>query len=778
MKTILLSLLFLCMAHSSAISQTVRRIDPARLKEIIYPPLTEREGINLRLPLPPNEHPRLFFMKKDIPAIRAKFVHPLMNACWEEIQIRGNYPTNGTLSADTIHNIDLKVLNAIEARAFLYAFTGDEEKGKQAADYIFNLNNTLIINPEKPDVCRDIGQVILTTAMVYDWCYNLLNIGEKQSLIHIMESLATDMEIQWPILKQNSVCGHGVEAQLARDMLSCAIATYDEKPDIYNRTAGRIFAEFLPAQNFSYPSGHHHQGNAYGAGRFQWEMYTTLLFDRMGYPNIINSIQGQMPYYWIYTRRPDGQIMRDGDDYCEIYNPFGEYWTVPGLPYVATYYKDPYLMNESLRQETIGKNPLIDLLLSDPRISTTVAPGDLPLTRYFPSPYGGMVARTLWEEGANSGAVVAEMKVAEYHFANHQHLDAGSFQLYYKGPLAVQSGVYQGADGGYGSSHFLNYYQRTIAHNCMLVYNPEEKFYWHQRPISNDGGQRFPENGAEPANLDALLNGSYRKAEVMAHAFGPDSKQPEYSYLKGNITPAYTQKVKNHTRSFVFLNLGNSDVPAAFIVYDHVTSSHKDYKKTWLLHCVQEPVIHNQTFQVVRNEKGYNGKLINTVLLPQSDDLLIWKEGGQQKEYTVNGINYPNHLIPTNNSGDGAIWRIEVSPVSSAETTHFLNVMQVMDADCSVSPLLIEKIETGEMIGTLIDNRIVLFSKNGNTTGRPIKLTIKGKQPVKILITDVEIGKWQVVNEKAVKKLVNSIDGCIYFTASPGNYTLAKVPNN
>ena len=44
----------------------------------------------------------------------------------------------------------------------------------------------------------------------------------------------------------------------------------------------------------------------------------------------------------------------------------------------------------------------------------------LPLSRYFGPPFGWMVARTGWDEDA----VIAEMKVNEYNFANHQHLDA------------------------------------------------------------------------------------------------------------------------------------------------------------------------------------------------------------------------------------------------------------------------------------------------------------------------------------------------------------------
>ena len=52
-------------------------------------------------------------------------------------------------------------------------------------------------------------------------------------------------------------------------------------------------------------------------------------------------------------------------------------------------------------------------------------------------PYGWMIARTGWDDES----VIAEMKVNVYNFNNHQHLDAGAFQIYYKGPLAIDSGL-------------------------------------------------------------------------------------------------------------------------------------------------------------------------------------------------------------------------------------------------------------------------------------------------------------------------------------------------
>jgi len=626
----------------------------------------------------------------------------------------------------------------------------------------------LIIN-QRQNFTREIGRIILATAVVYDWCYDLISSTEKRSLIAVMESLAADMEVEWPRLVQGSVTGHGVEAQVARDILSFGIAAYDEKPEIYRRAAGRIFAEFVPAQNFNYQSGHHHQGSAYGPSRFQWEMYTTLIFDRMGYKGLNRPLQGKMPYYWIYTRRPDGQLFRDGDDWRER-NAFGHYWLILDLAYLASHYQDPILMGEAIRQRSIGNNPLYDLLLINPNQSADNNLAALPLTKYFPSPFGGMVARTGWDNGLTANTVMAEMKIVERHFGNHQHLDAGSFQIYYKGPLAVKSGIYEGTEGGYGSAHFRNYYQRTISHNCMLVYNPAEQFIWKGYSGNNDGGQRYPNGGREPINLNAAMGEEYKKGEVLAYDFGPNSIKPEYSYLKGDITKAYTNKVRNHKRAFVFLNLDNSRVPAAMIVYDYIVSSNKDFKKTWLLHCAQEPTINNNVFTVVRNERGYSGKLVNTVLLPQ--DFKIENVGGPNNRFFVNGRNYPQNLTNRNNSNDGAEWRIELSPRTPAETDVFLNVMQVTDANNS-QLLPVKKVETERLTGVQIGDRIVLFSKNGAIENRVINLNIEGNGTFKVLITDLEKGNWEITGGQSLRTVRNE-NNLLYFQATAGNYVITR----
>ncbi|MDD4972639.1 MAG: choice-of-anchor Q domain-containing protein, partial [Paludibacter sp.] len=754
-------------------------IDPLRIVSVTYPALTAREGVGLTIPTPPNEHPRLFFRKSDISTLTKKETNTLMVANWNGLVNNSNVVTNGKLKTGVIQNLDMAVINAIEAKAFMFAFADNKVLGRAAVDAIFNMHNSLILDYTNGLVSRDIGRVIFSTAIVYDWCYDLLTASEKQYLIAVMESLATNMEIQWPALSQGSVVGHGGEAQLLRDMLACGVATYNEKPQIYNLAAGRIFAELIPARNFFYQSSSHNQGSSYGPYRYLWEMYATLIFDRMGFPNIMDTLQATVPYRWIYTRRPDGQLLRDGDDFMEQYTGFNVYWTQQCQAFTASYYNDAILMGEALKQGQIGSDYLYNFLLINPSQPSSTNLASLALTKYFKEPLGSMVARTGWDNGLTSTAVVAEMKIGCYDFVNHQHLDAGSFQIYYKGPLAVQSGIYQGTTGAYGSAHFLNYYQRTIAHNSMLVYNPAETFNFNGTSVVNDGGQQFPDNGEEPLNLSAVLNNGYKTGEVLAKDFGPDTMSPEYTYIKGELAGAYSSKVNSFKRSFVFLNLKNTDVPAALIVFDRVNSANNNFKKTWLLHCVEEPLIAANVTTVKRSAKGYNGQLVNTTLLPTIDNLTVSKIGGVGNEYSVNGTNYPQSMSSTINSGDSAVWRIEVSPKNPSQYDNFLNVMQVMDyAGGTKQPLAIEKIENSQLVGTKIADRIVLFSQNSELINQPIGLAITGNGSYKVLLTDLQNGTWTVKctdNPSFQPITIKSDNNLIYFTAGMGNYSISTV---
>ena len=443
-------------------------------------------------------------------------------------------------------------------------------------------------------------------------------------------------------------------------------------------------------------------------------------------------------------------------------------------------YKNEYFNYEYLKRTNIdSRDVFFEFLWRDTDLGKK-KPDDLPLTRYFGAPFGWMIARTGWD--VNS--VIAEMKINEYNFLNHQHHDAGSFQIYYKGPLGLDSGMYQGSSGGYNSPHNKNYFKRTIAHNSLLIYDPNEKFETYgyggsdkTKFATNDGGQRLPgKEWSPPRDLNVLLNEDYKTGEILAHGVGSNSQTPDYSYLKGDISDAYSDKVKEVKRSFTFLNLDNKKTPAVFIVFDKIVSNDASFKKFWLLHSIEEPTVDGNEFIIERTKNGDTGKLHATTLLPAVDDLQLTTIGGPGKEFWVFGENYQNVPIKRPDiANERGAWRVEVSPKIAKETDYFLNVIQVTDTK-NKNQLEVIKIESKKVIGIQIADRVVIYSNNFSVLAEEFSFEIKGKSTYKVLLTDLKEGVWKVFkNGKQVESVkVNAESGTLYFVGEKGNYSISK----
>lgn len=207
-------------------------------------------------------------------------------------------------------------------------------------------------------------------------------------------------------------------------------------------------------------------------------------------------------------------------------------------------------------------------------------PPDFPKGR--PEGTGTVVMRSSWEDP--DGTLV--WFKASSHMLSHSHRDQGSFQIYKKGWLAIDSGQYE------ETVHRGNYASRTVAHNSILVYRPGEALDKNQvDPVwygyANDGGQRwvhYVTTAAEAMDERHYLGGVTKFESVPG----------VYDYVHADITRAYNctgvttegqrPKVSLVTRSLVFLR------PDAFIVvFDRVHSTNAEYPKRWLLHSIYRP---------------------------------------------------------------------------------------------------------------------------------------------------------------------------------------------
>lgn len=715
---------------------------------------------------PPKHHPRVLLTPDFIPVLKQRIAtDELCKKAWTQLCNTAAKIDKSVLPANNQFN--KTILNVIIAQAMRYALDGDAFMGEHAIKQMLD-NLERVEFAKKQDVTRDYGGTIYTASLVYDWCYSLLDADQKKTFIEQIKKLARRMEMGYPPYRQGALTGHGGEAQLMRDQLSAAIAVYDEDPTVYNHVAGRFFAEFVEARNFFYPSHRHHQGTSYGVYRFRWEIYSAWLFKRMAGVDVYHPSQGKVPYHWIYANCPNGSALIDGDT-----NSGGKPNAVSGkLLQVSNYYKDGYLQAESFRRDVskyTRSNPIDFLLFYDP----SVKPADLaelPTTKYFAEPLGGMIARTGWTMGRDSDVAVIEMKGAGYQFNNHQHLDAGAFQIYYRGHLAIDTGAYP----KYGTPFDWNFNKRSISHNVMLAYDPDEKF----EKGNNDGGQHFPNNAKEPNRLKTLKQKGYRSGSIISHDFGPNPVKPLYSYLRSDLTPAYGKKMKSYQRHFVTLNFDDPNQPAALLVYDRMQTTNPQTRKIWLLQTLAKPTSNQGQLVVNAAQKYDQGSMVCDTLLPITSRLETRCVGGPDGQNPVFAQKYPilnnrkGKLTPFNKG-----YRSELEVKSPKALEYFLNVMQIKDQ--SVKEILpVKHLQHDQMDGVAIKNWQVYFPRSQKMQDKAITFNVASKTKTHVLFTGIAQGDWYLVNKSKSQNLiackVTKEQGTLYLELTADDYVLQQ----
>ena len=757
-----------CLSLGTVILSPVRAADKVEWKKV--------NGVEI--PIPPTVHPRLYLRSSDIPELRERLKNPEIKKTIAKIQKLGKdrTPEEEAKAPDKSgfrYYAEMRgVTSRVQLEALDYLLNKKKSVARKAIVAMLDtLRNTNY--GKKGDLSRASGQMLMCGAMVYDWCYDQMKDSEKKAYINEFVRISKTMECGYPPKNTEPIAGHSSEWMVMRDMLSAAIAIYDEFPEMYNHVMTMLCRDYIPVRNYVYAGHNYHQGTSYANVRFSNDLFSLWILDRMGAGAVYDPAQQFVMYDFLYRRRPDGMVLPAGDVNPGIGGSYG----LPAM-LAYSYYKDPYLAYEYKRNTKIDNHCLIfDVLWRDYTIEPK-SPETLPLTKYSGTPYGWMIARTGWDKNS----VIAEMKINEHFVGNHQHMDGGAFQIYYKGPLAIDAGAYHGTSGGYNSPHNKNFFKRTVAHNSLLVFDPNEKFAsWNYGGsdrtefADNDGGQRMPGDRWETCRSFAdLLSDEYTTGQVLAHGIGGDYMAPEYSYLSGDITKAYSDKVKEVKRSFVFLNLKSEKVPAAMVVFDKVVSKNPEFKKHWLLHSIEEPQVSENGFVIKRTKDGDSGMLSNTVLLPAKENLDMQVIGGKGKEFWVNGTNYANapqagRPDPRNERGE---WRVEVSPSAPANEDYFLNVIQVADNNCN--ELHKASLLKGEnLVGAVIADRIVTFSKDGEQINGKAEMDVQGNGTFKFVMTNMKPGTWQVKKDGKIfiaYKWVGAEDGVLSFEGGSGHY--------
>lgn len=783
-------------AEAEAAAEAAAKAEAEALAQIAAQSSEERQTLPAKFGMPysfpvKGQHPRVMFTEKDMPAIRANMRSAEGAYAVQELQKLLAQDVDGILpeTYKGVANLDYNVFAVVEAYAFDYVINGNVENGKRAVEAARNVVQTFKYNPKGADVVREKGSSIYLSALVYDWCYPLMSEEDKKLFVRKAEELAATITGMggWPMTDLYTVHGHNNETHIQRDLLALSIACYDEYPDIYNLVAGYIMNGLAPTKNWWYRSGTFHQGLGYDALRFGCELHGYFLFYRMNGTKIYSDDMAKVPYKEVYCQRPDGRSFPEGDTNGDSLFAKIPTWVrsdMPVLLYASSLWDDGYLKKEFQRCSKDFKwlsynsffpliTPVNFLIVNDPYVVPKPRT-ELPLTRLFGSPSGMMIARTGFNEGVEQPDVIAWAKIGETYVGNHAHLDSGSFQIYYKGQLAWDNGRYD----AFGSLHDSNYSKETISHNSLLIYDPDEKMVSGTtiKVPRNSGGQRRP--GKEIKTLEQLSSAENHKADLLAMEYGEDPMEPEYSYISGDLAPGYSDKVSEVRRSMLFMPTGIPNKPAIFVVMDKVTARKASFKKTFLLHSLQAPEVDGNVTVIRRDQIGYNGKLTNQTLYPKNAK--ITTIGGPERQNWVVDRNYPpvgGKYYSNYNSAESSEhgWgRVEISPALASETDYFLNVMYVSDAD---DPSPVDEatlIETEDILGARIFDKVTLFAKNKERLTKDVTVTIPGEGSVAVTVAGISEGEWIITDENGVSqsKTAKKEGGIIYFKGEAGTYHL------
>ena len=613
------------------------------------------------------DHPRVMFNSSQIPSIIATLDDPA-NALEKATLIKyattntdGKLKPTSSITPQSFEhtNYDTTLLRIIESKAFYYAIykngagagISQDEARLRGYEAIYAMKNYILtfdVQWKDSDQCRYYGDVMYTAALVYDWCYDLLTKEDKDQFRLGVQNLLCDgtsnapwkgnthdgrkLEGGFPALEdeyQNPLTGHGAEAQVLRDYFSFAIAIYDEDPSWYYYVGGKIYQDYVEPRNYFYTSGFYPDGSAvYNNYRYMCDLMNAALFKGMGIDipyntedmaTVVHGLVAMETYGNYQFATADGSgtgsITVDGKSVVttsRISGMVGDCGLVSAYLFddeaaLAIAYRYCHWQRSgetiprySVSTAQLGITPALYAIFR----SNGVQPGDdyrakIDLVEY----HDGFQQQVISRNSEDEDSVVVLMQGAQHLPGGHTHENAGNFQIWYKGILTRDDGLYD----GYGSEHHFGYHMSATAHNTLLIYNNSKsstKYY--------NGGQRH--YIGVNSGFDAWLADTGFSFGKLIGMQTDDETNPTYVYFANDITNAYdSDTVEYVERSFMTLYTGDAETPMVMFVFDNITALSADFQKTFLLQCVEAPMIDydNKTVTVDNGE----GKLVLTSLL-------------------------------------------------------------------------------------------------------------------------------------------------------------------
>jgi hypothetical protein len=625
-------------------------------------------NLESRTPDPLQGHPRVLVRPEDLPRLRrkAETTHAAEMRSLRALAEAGAAPGGGEDYADSIRRL-----------AFLYLLSSDRSHAEAA---IAGIEKLL---PLEVSGAYFIGaRRLKALAWAYDWMHDALPedlrraVGERA--LEYCQALYDTGEVEPGCY----FLGHAINQMPAILMAGIAIGDEIQGARWFVEDTVRRMELQLPCYRHFLERDSFQQSYSYTTtymGELPW------LFQAMEAGLGIEMYQrnawfANVVKWWTYAFRDDGSFIRFGDYFCAVpvlknaayYRPFAA---------IASRYRDSLAQWWVDRFAVEGAEPDQFLFNDRPGVEPR-SPEQLGLSRtHLFDRMGVAIARGDFDRGT-----VAAFKCTPIYLHNHGHRDANSFTIYHKGDLAIDSGAYD----AYETPHWYNYYVRTIAHNTIVVHDPDEQFNSRGKVFANDGGQRFiNQPHFQVKDYESIFNPAFRDGQIIDYREGDG-----WSYVCGDASNCYrSEKLTRFLRHVVFVLDWPRNGSVSLVVLDEIELAREELKPRFLLHTMEEPRVEGSRIEA----RHGGGRLTATVLLPEAPRVELI--GGPGREFEVDGRNYPlkREMPPPYTSG---AWRAEISARQSNGTTHrFLTLLTAADADAPAdSPASLDGTAEGLMV--------------------------------------------------------------------------------
>ena len=406
------------------------------------------------------------------------------------------------------------------------------------------------------------------------------------------------------------------------------------------------------------------------------------------------------------------------------------------------------------------------LILNDPDLAPADPFEGRELVKMTKFPGSAIFARSAWND-KNAPAVY--MTMPEFYSASHSHAEAGSFQIYYKGMLASDSGYYT----THGIGHHAAYTRQTISANSILVYNPGFIVEGGWRDHVYSGGQSLRQDITRiiaPYTLESAMECASMNQLTLLGKAADTTDGYRFSYIAADMTKAYDEEtVDEVTRHMLSVMTDDEKHPMVFATFDRITAKRSHFKKTALLHSQSAPTVSDDGTVIITNVKdGNNGKLVAQSLLT---DMTVSVFGdGNGAEYTIQDTVFK----PRSYNYDDPDYRIELSPKHPNATDLLFTLMYVTDADNGETPVKATDISTDVLAGALLFDRALMFVKSKDRLADSFEVKLpdtSGK--VDVYVAGIECGTWQTSDGQELT--VKDGEGILSFTTNA--HHIAVTPN-